>query len=424
MSNLQAARLMGLGLGTPSPVATAWSQLAQRILREPDEAGAGRLLDFAAFVRHLEALEAAEVATAVFSEVGVSPCSAESSPATAAAAGAAAAPGPGGVVGTPNSGGSISGSGSKRGGLIADILRSDRTAPGLVWGACLRHFRRRHDASGGVDGDDDGEDAHDETAASMPPAPASQDAAAIIHEVALVLVDFVPGLLSASYLALEAYEEAFGAVEGLVMATLAPYVLVECRARTTPLTAAVEAWYTQQPSLQEEEEDEEGEGEHEDHAALEKAAAELRALAAECTGPRKVRRVLRCCLALGEGQGRVMTADELLPALGKAVRRAAVPALPAHLAFVEETCDTGALLGAEGYALTSLQVGGLMVKGTWRLMRMMTIHDCLLPNTTAGGGEPHRAAALGGGGRGAGGGRAVTAAAAAAAAWAQGVFCG
>jgi hypothetical protein len=354
MSNLQAARLMGLGLGTPSPVATAWSQLAQRILREPHEAGAGagrQLLDFTAFVRHLEALEAAEAATAVFSEVGVSPCSAESSPATAAVPGGA-------VVETPNSGGSISGSGSKRGGLIADILRSDRTAPGYVWSACLRHFRRRHhDGSGGDvhDGhdDDDEEAAHDEAAAAMPPAPASQDAAAIIHEVALVLVDFVPGLLSASYLALEAYEEAFGAVEGLVMATLAPYVLAECQARTAPLTAAVGAWYTQQPSVQEDE------GEH-DHAALEKAAAELRALAAECTGRRKVRRVLRCCLALGEGQGRVMTADELLPALGKAVRRAAVPALPAHLAFVEETCDTGALLGAEGYALTSLQVCGLV----------------------------------------------------------------
>jgi hypothetical protein len=59
-----------------------------------------------------------------------------------------------------------------------------------------------------------------------------------------------------------------------------------------------------------------------------------------------------------------MSADELLPALGKAVRRAAVPALPAHLAFVEETCDTGALLGAEGYALTSLQVRLVNVVGS------------------------------------------------------------
>lgn len=328
----------------PSPVAMAWSQLAQRILRGAtaaddgpggggggDGGGEPRLLDFTAFVRHLEALEAAAAATAVFAEVEEK---------------------------TPTSGGSHGNSSSgKRGGLIADILRSQRTAPGYLWAACLRHFRRRHDPAEGPATEAEEEEGEGEgavataAAALLPPAPASQDAAAIIHEVALVLVDFVPGLLSASYLALGAYEEAFEAVEGLVMATLAPFVLAECAARTAALTAAVASWY--EGPVPPREQDDPGGG-HD--AAIAKAAEELRALAGECTGPRKVRRVLRCCLALGEGEGRVMSADELLPALGKAVWRAAVPALPAHLAFVEETCDTGALLGAEGYALTSLQV--------------------------------------------------------------------
>lgn len=75
----------------------------------------------------------------------------------------------------------------------------------------------------------------------------------------------------------------------------------------------------------------------------------------EVTGRKKVARVLQSCLALGEGRV-VTSADDLLPALAGVVRSAQIPALPAHLAFIDQTCDTGALLGAEGYALTSLQV--------------------------------------------------------------------
>jgi hypothetical protein len=51
-----------------------------------------------------------------------------------------------------------------------------------------------------------------------------------------------------------------------------------------------------------------------------------------------------------------VAADELLSLLGRAARLARVHKLPVHLAFIEHMADTAALLGAEGYAVTSLQV--------------------------------------------------------------------
>jgi len=324
----------------PSPVAMAWSRLAQRLSRPEvggggggGGGGAGAFLDLAMFARSLEE-DQKEKEKEKEGQANAS------------------SPGPRLVdSSTP---------------LIGQILRCPQTPPGYVWAACLDHFAARHAASAGAGRaaspdlttttKTEGEVTGCEEA-SVPAGSCCEDAAAIIHEVALVLMEYVPGLLGSS---LEAYEEAFEAVETEIMTTLYPSVLRECQNQVRALSRAVESWYRQQPAEQEEEEGgleggrEGGEVVRAD-AHYHKAAQELVGMSREVTGRKKVQCVLGACLALGEGN-LVMTADELLPALGRVVRLARVPALPAHLAFIEETCDTGALLGAEGYALTSLQV--------------------------------------------------------------------
>jgi hypothetical protein len=323
----------------PSPVAMAWSRLAQRLSRPEGGGGgggAGAFLDLATFARSLE-----EVHKEKEKENGEKPDNASS---------------PGRRLvdsSTP---------------LIGQILRCPQTPPGFVWAACLDHFAARHAASAGAkrapspdlrmiktEGEVESEVTAEAEETSVPAGSCCEDAAAIIHEVALVLMEYVPGLLGSS---LEAYEEAFEAVETEIMTTLYPSVLRECQNQVRALSRAVEAWYRQQPAEHAEHEEEggpKGGGALGADAHYHKAAQELVGMSREVTGRKKVQRVLGACLALGEGN-LVMTADELLPALGRVVRLARVPALPAHLAFIEETCDTGALLGAEGYALTSLQV--------------------------------------------------------------------
>lgn len=324
----------------PSPVAMAWSRLAQRLSRPEGGGGggggAGPFLDLATFAGSLEEDHKEEQKEKEKGEENKN----ISSPGSRAVDSS-----------TPR---------------IGQILRCPQTPPGFVWAACLDHFAARHAASAGAkrapspdltttktegEGEGEGEDKAtvEGEEASVPAGSCREDAAAIIHEVALVLMEYVPGLLGSS---LEAYEEAFEAVETEIMTTLYPSVLRECQNQVRALSLVVEAWYRQQPA--EHEEGEEGEAAGAD-AHYHKAAQELVGMSREVTGRKKVQRVLGACLALGEGN-LVMTADELLPALGRVVRLARVPALPAHLAFIEETCDTGALLGAEGYALTSLQV--------------------------------------------------------------------
>ena len=318
----------------PSPVAMAWSRLAQRLSR-PEVGGGGggadTFLDLATFARTLEEEDQKEEGKEKEGQANIS------SPVPRV-----------GDSSTP---------------LIGRILRCPQTPPGYVWAACLDHFAARHAASAGAGratspdltttAKTEGEATTGEEA-SVPAGSCCEDAAAIIHEVALVLMEYVPGLLGSS---LEAYEEAFEAVETEIMTTLYPSVLRECQNQVRTLSRAVEAWYRQQ--LMEDAEHEGGGREGGEvvsaDAHYHKAAQELVGMSREVTGRKKVQRVLGACLALGEGN-LVMTADELLPALGRVVRLARVPALPAHLAFSEETCDTGALLGAEGYALTSLQV--------------------------------------------------------------------
>ncbi|GAB5033355.1 vps9 domain-containing protein 1 [Nannochloropsis oceanica] len=319
-----------------SPVAMAWSRLAQRASRPEGggggEGGAGALLDLATFTRTLEEKKVNNDESIGPRRRSVEPRWDDSS-----------AP------------------------FIGQILRSSRTPPGFVWAACLDSFVARHAASAGAgralspdiiktNEEEEGEDRKEtrvDEEGGVPAGSCCEDAASIIHEVALVLMEYVPGLLGSS---LEAYEEAFEAVETEIMTTLYPSVLWECQNQVRALSRAVEAWYRQQPAEQEEEEKglERG-GVVSADAHYHKAAQELIRMSREVTGRKKVQRVLGACLALGEGN-LVMTADELLPALGRVVRLARVPALPAHLAFIEETCDTGTLLGAEGYALTSLQV--------------------------------------------------------------------
>ena len=323
----------------PSPVAMAWSHLAQRLSR-PDERGA--FMDLATFVRHLEQdLKGG-------GETGAS-------------------------ISSPGLGGSVN-------PLIGQLLRSPATPPGYVWAACLDHFVRRHAVSADsaqrapsppvpsmtAAPDTASQEGVDEPGA-MPAGSCCEDAAAIIHEVALVLMEYVPGLLGSS---MEAYEEAFEAVETEIMTTLYPSVLHECQERARALSRAVEAWYLQPPEAEEEGGSSPHEGTHYD-----KAVQELVGMSLEVTGRKKVQRVLRACLALGEGNV-VMTADELLPAMGRVVRLARVPYLPAHLAFIEETCDTGALLGAEGYALTSLQVGRSSTLAAAERPHEECAHDC------------------------------------------------
>lgn len=312
----------------PSPVAMAWSRLAQRASR-PDgggggEGGAVAFLDLATFTRSLEEKGAHNNDNSRSHRRRLAESTLEDSSAL----------------------------------LIRQILRCSQTPPGFVWAACLDRFAARHAASAGArtNTEEEGEDKKEARAdeeGRVPAGSCCEDAASIIHEVALVLMEYVPGLLGSS---LEAYEEAFEAVETEIMTTLYPSVLRECQNQVRALSRAVEAWYRQQPAEQEEEERglERG-GVVSADVHYHKAAQELMGMSREVTGRKKVQRVLGACRALGEGN-LVMTADELLPALGRVVRLARVPALPAQLAFIEETCDTGTLLGAEGYALTSLQV--------------------------------------------------------------------
>jgi hypothetical protein len=51
-----------------------------------------------------------------------------------------------------------------------------------------------------------------------------------------------------------------------------------------------------------------------------------------------------------------LSADDLLPLLGHVVLEARVPNLPSELAFIEAFCTDDRLMGAEGYALRSVQV--------------------------------------------------------------------
>lgn len=249
--------------------------------------------------------------------------------------------------------------------LIEQILRCPETPPGGLWAACLDQFVARHAATAPAGSDgfrgcnsssiDASRSGREWEGADMPVAgvatgSCSQDAAAIIQEVSLTLMEYVPGLLGPS---MEACEDAFVAVETEIMTTLYPSVLGECQEQARSRSSALEGWYLREPDAREERGMDGAGARNED--PFHRAVQELVGMSQEVTGRNKVARVLQSCLALGEGRV-VTSADDLLPALAGVVRSARIPALPAHLAFIDQTCDTGALLGAEGYALTSLQV--------------------------------------------------------------------
>lgn len=185
----------------------------------------------------------------------------------------------------------------------------------------------------------------DETPAD--PATAIEDARAVVHELIVALLEVEPSWRSSR----AAVERVMAAVEGVVLKALYHLVFDELMTRTLASDQALEAWV-----LRGESEMHRGDREAlRNDVRVAAAAEELRQLPLQATGPGKLQHVTRAVVALGQGD-MSLTPDELLPLLVLAVRRAGVPCLHAELAFIEEFSDVRQLLGADGYAFTSLQV--------------------------------------------------------------------
>ena len=179
-----------------------------------------------------------------------------------------------------------------------------------------------------------------------------EDVKSIIHHLIVAVLEFYPELKSSEGVSL-----TIAAVERVVFQHIYATVFAE-----------VEVSVAQDIQRLEDRYQEEAEKVVMDHSLrcaspnaqhVIEAVESLALLSKSRTGYDKLRCLVTTCERLTANKH--VTADELLPRFAQALVQARTPKLPAELVFIEHFCDRQMLLGAEGYALTTIQAALTMV---------------------------------------------------------------